>query len=224
MFCGRKKSGEWLGKYINMVAKKGYWDNISYIYDVFISLYLRQAYERGTQKVLAYIKGDDMVLDVATGSGSLTQRISQISSHVCAIDLSETMLRRAKEKANSSGLFCMDAESLGFKNDSFDKVICFNGLHVFENPLFALMEMKRVLKPEGSILTATFCYGDLRAWVFKLFLLYSGWLWLAGGIPPFLHQFSISYLLDLFKKAGLKVIFYETIYNFPPLLFIHAIY
>ncbi len=47
-----------------------------------------------------------------------------------------------------------DAESLPFADDSFDAVTCQTVLIHLENPLDALREMKRVLKPDGILICA----------------------------------------------------------------------
>lgn len=201
--------------------RKEYWDNFSFIYDIFISLYLSHIYNLLHKKILGNIKDFDLVLEVATGTGITVNRIG---GHIYAIDISNAMLRKAKSKCKSDNVkfINMDAEYLGFKSNTFDKIICLNGIHVFRDPILALQEMKRVLKTDGLIMTATFCYGDIRSMWFKLFLIFSGWLYMAGGMPPYLHQFDSVSLLNLFRKVDLEVLCLETIWHCPLLVYICA--
>jgi ubiquinone/menaquinone biosynthesis C-methylase UbiE len=48
-----------------------------------------------------------------------------------------------------------DAVELPFRDASFDAVCCFAALHLFADPLAALDEMRRVLRPGGRIAIMT---------------------------------------------------------------------
>ncbi len=198
-----------------------YWDEISSVYDLFIKLYFYPLYSFLKDEILSEIREEDTVLEIASGSGMFSKEISERCKAFFAIDISERMLLKLRSKSVS--VLNMDASFLGFKNSVFDKVICVNGLHVFEDPLLALKEAKRVLKKGGHFISATFCYGDIRAVCFKMFLLFSGWFFMAKGIPPFLHQFDIHSLLSVFEKAGLKVISKRLLWLSPPLFYVKAI-
>jgi SAM-dependent methyltransferase len=66
------------------------------------------------------------------------------------------MLNVAAEAARNAGLTnvetrVMYAENLELDKDSFDAVICRNALMLFPNPVKALAEMRRVVKPGGKV-------------------------------------------------------------------------
>ena len=70
------------------------------------------------------------------------------------IDISQGMIEKAKN--NSIGIPNVDfyqasADDLPFNNDYFDTVICSNSFHHYLQPIVALKEVKRVLKPNGKI-------------------------------------------------------------------------
>ncbi len=203
---------------------KEYWDTISSIYDLFSGLYLGCLYNELIDEILLRVRSQDTVLELAAGTGIVTHRLTEKCAHVFAVDISKKMLFKLKEKRleHIVKIANMDAESLGFKNNSFDKVICVNGLHVFRDPVLALKEIKRVLKKGGYVISATFCYGDVRAMGFKIFLLLSGWFWISGGIPPYLRQFDICSLLSIFQQAGFKVLSRKLLWQFPPFLYVEA--
>jgi len=109
-------------------------------------------------------KPGQKVLDVATGTGAVATGCAQAiapGGRVLAIDLSEAMLEKARQKAIHLGLtniefFNMDADRLDFEDDYFDHTICSFGLFFIPDMLKALQQWKRVVKPGGSVLFTSF--------------------------------------------------------------------
>jgi SAM-dependent methyltransferase len=71
------------------------------------------------------------------------------------------MLNVAAEAARKEGLTnvenrVMNAETLALDADSFDAVICRNALMLFANPVKALTEMRRVVKPGSKVAVIVF--------------------------------------------------------------------
>jgi SAM-dependent methyltransferase len=100
------------------------------------------------------------VLDVGTGTGIVAQAAAWKvgpGGRVVGIDLSEGMLAVARAKAARAGLGDqleyrhMDAETLDLESDSFDRVVSLFAMFHLPNPLAALREMYRVLKPGGRL-------------------------------------------------------------------------
>ena len=102
---------------------------------------------------LADIKSNDMILDIATGSGAVAREVAKISKNVVAIDLAIEMLRITDKIAKDEGLDIMlaemDGEHLGFKDNTFDLVLCQFGLMLFPDHESALRDIARVLKDNG---------------------------------------------------------------------------
>jgi len=92
------------------------------------------------------------VLEIGVGTGRNIKHYPAQFRFV-GIDLSEGMLQKAAANcAPNSRLLQMDAERLGFGDNSFDTVI---GTFVFcsiPHPETALQEIRRVLKPDGRLL------------------------------------------------------------------------
>ena len=108
---------------------------------------------------LANLRSGDRVLDVAAGTGDQTlmaaRRVGP-KGCVLATDISASMLNLAAGAAHAAGLTTietrvMDAENLDLDPDSFDAVICRMGLMLIRNPVNALIEMRRVVKPAGKV-------------------------------------------------------------------------
>ena len=105
----------------------------------------------------------DVVLDVACGPGNFSREFARAvgpDGLVVGIDASRTMLERGAEELRRSGpanlaLIRGDATALPFRDSSFDGACCFAALHLFAEPLAALDEMRRVLRPGGRIALMT---------------------------------------------------------------------
>ena len=110
---------------------------------------------------LANLRAGCRVLDVAAGTGEQTllaaRRVGP-TGYVLATDISASMLNLAAEAIRDAGLTnvetrVMDAANIELEADSFDAIICRQGLMLFPEPVKALVEMRRVVKP-GSRVTA----------------------------------------------------------------------
>jgi SAM-dependent methyltransferase len=104
-----------------------------------------------------YPKGS-IVLEVGCGIGAQTIILAQKSpeAHFTSIDISNESLETArtavKQRDLSNVKFCTaDVFKLPFEADSFDNIfVCFILEHL-RNPLEALKQLKKVLKPGGTI-------------------------------------------------------------------------
>jgi ubiquinone/menaquinone biosynthesis C-methylase UbiE len=98
------------------------------------------------------------VLDVACGSGIVARLAAQRvapSGKVVGIDLNEGMLAVARAHAPVNGYPIEwkqgDATALPFAADTFDVVLCQQGLQYLPDKPRALLEMHRVLVPGGTL-------------------------------------------------------------------------
>ena len=94
-------------------------------------------------------------LDLASGTGepaiSLASRVGE-HGHVTALDLSPGLLEIAAQRAQARGLKNFttqqaDAHRLPFPEDSFDLATSRFGVMFFRDPVLALGELRRVLRP-----------------------------------------------------------------------------
>ncbi len=99
-------------------------------------------------------KRDMVVLDVATGAGHTAAALAPLVKEIVAADLSAGMIEEARRLFRARGLdnakaVLSDVESLAFDSEMFDVVTCRIAPHHFLDPLQALREINRVLKPQG---------------------------------------------------------------------------
>ena len=130
----------------------------------------QQIYGAATEMMLdlAGVQEGSRVLDVAAGSGESTliaaRRIGP-TGYALAADVSASMLNAAAEAARTAGVTnieirVVNAENIELESDSFDAVICRIALMLFPNPVKALGEMHRVVKPGGKV--AVMVYSGLE--------------------------------------------------------------
>ncbi len=104
---------------------------------------------------------DPLILDIATGTGRLPIAMCQhitFVGHVIGLDLSRNMLKKASKKLRMHHfdedvtLIWDNAETLPFRDDTFDVVTCLEALEFMPNRLVVLGELCRVLRPSGTLL------------------------------------------------------------------------
>jgi len=125
----------------------------AWIYDSFFG----KIFEHGRYVAfnMMNVKPGETVLEVGVGTG-LSLPLYPKESHVTGIDISQEMLEKAEGKKEYYGLtnvnlHNMDASSMAFADNAFDKVIASHVITVVPNPLKTLNEIKRVCKKDGEI-------------------------------------------------------------------------
>jgi phosphatidylethanolamine/phosphatidyl-N-methylethanolamine N-methyltransferase len=98
----------------------------------------------------------DRVLEVGVGTGINTSLYPR-NCHVTGIDLSSSMLEKARDRVKREGLrnvrlIEMDAGNLTFADDAFDIVYAPYLVSVVPDPVKVVREMRRVCRPGGKII------------------------------------------------------------------------
>lgn len=99
----------------------------------------------------------ERVLEVGVGTGLALPRYRP-EKRVTGIDLSAEMLAHARRRAselrlsNVDGLLEMDAEAMAFCDGSFDIAVAMFVASVVPQPRRLLAEMRRVVRPGGTLL------------------------------------------------------------------------
>jgi arsenite methyltransferase len=97
-----------------------------------------------------------IALDVGCGTGSVTASLARAAGPdglALGVDISEPMLARAvrAEAGPQIGFLRADAQRLPLRDETVDAVICVAVLQLIPDPVAALAEMARVLRPGGRL-------------------------------------------------------------------------
>ena len=95
-------------------------------------------------------------LDVAAGTGAVAVPLAAAVAHVCALDLSEHMLRQLPDGAITR--VRGSAQSLPLRDACVDLVTCGFGIAFFPDLPAALRELRRVLRPDGRLALSWWMY------------------------------------------------------------------
>jgi ubiquinone/menaquinone biosynthesis C-methylase UbiE len=95
------------------------------------------------------------ILEVAPGPGFLAIELAKLGDYqVVGLDISKTFVELATENAKKAGVHIAfhlgNAAAMPFDRDSFDLIVCRAAFKNFSEPVRALTEMYRVLKPRGK--------------------------------------------------------------------------
>ena len=129
------------------------------------------------------------MLDVPVGTAVFTAaKYKQMTkADITCLDYSTDMLERAEQRLRDAGITNVktmqgNVGALPFENDTFDFVLCMNGLHVFPDKEKAYAEILRTLKPGGELLACFYIAGEQKVadWLAKTVMTRMGWF-----TPPF---------------------------------------
>jgi ubiquinone/menaquinone biosynthesis C-methylase UbiE len=149
------------------------------------------------------------VLDVATGTGAAAKAALAVVGPVGSVvggDVSPQMLALARHQLASVAVTLgqFDAHDLPFADCSFDAVVCQLGLMFFTDPMRALLEFRRVLRPGGWVAVSVNSTSD-RSLFLRVGTVIAEYV--PAKAEMFTRAFSIrtaDRLQQLFERAGFQ--------------------
>jgi phosphatidylethanolamine/phosphatidyl-N-methylethanolamine N-methyltransferase len=113
------------------------------------------------------IRRHDSVLEVGVGTG-LNLPLYPGTCRLTGIDLSQEMLDKAVERAQTVtmdvNLKMMDATSMDFGDNEFDRALATYTISAVPDPIAVLREMRRVVKPGGILVILNHFRSERRLW------------------------------------------------------------
>lgn len=136
------------------------WDKAAALYERYWQAQLRPAQDLLLE--MAALQPGEHVIEVASGTGLVTFRAAGAvgpAGSLLATDISAAMMETLAREARANGFANvparrMDAEALDVPAASFDAALCALGLMYVPDPVAALAQMLRALKPGGRVVCA----------------------------------------------------------------------
>lgn len=147
------------------------WDKASRLYEAGWREQLAPAHRKLLE--MTGLAPGETVVETACGTGLVTLPAGAAvapGGRVEATDLSDAMVEIVRERAEQAGLGSVvmasraGADELPFDDRSFDAALCALGLMYVPDPLRALAEMHRVLKPGGRAVAAVWGARERCGW------------------------------------------------------------
>jgi SAM-dependent methyltransferase len=95
------------------------------------------------------------ILDVGCGAGLAAQMFAKKGANVAGVDASSAFLDIARKRTPAADFRVAEMEALPFPDEAFDAVTGFNAFQYAAAPVNALREARRVTRPGGAIVIAT---------------------------------------------------------------------
>lgn len=140
-------------------SKIMFWNTISGIYDFVENTFNGKVNSDIAQYVANQVDGNDNVLECACGTGMFSVKIARRCKNLTATDFADKMLRQARKKCNDLSNVVVekaDITNLRYDDESFDKVVAANVIHLLDDPAAAMQELLRVCKKGGVVIIPTY--------------------------------------------------------------------
>lgn len=161
-------------------------------------------------------KGDQVILDVASGTGEPGLTIAKMltGGKVISTDISDGMLKVATDNATKKGITNFETKvcdvcELPFADNTFDAISCRFGFMFFPDMQLAANEMVRVLKPGGKIAVAVWNGPENNFWITACMSVINKNMQLPpppAGAPGMFRCAKDGLIVDLFRNAGLTTV------------------
>lgn len=195
------------------------WERLAPRYDAQSAGLIDSAYRRTIEKAIEACDSECLALEIGCGTGIVTLGLAPHCKAIWGYDLSRAMIMQAQSKLERSGLENVtfevgDGYHLHHEDASFDLVLIPNVLHFLQDPGAQLAEAHRLLKPGGTLITVTDCFGEEMGLVTRLKVGLQTLL-CGLGMIPYLHNWSRADVRALHEPKHWELIEDGDLYDDP---------
>lgn len=154
------------------------------------------------------------ILEFGCDAADYTPHLARRADLLRACDPSSAQIGANCQAHPSISFFVQDpGKSIAAEPKTFDAIWCSDALAQLIQPVFALHEFHRVLKPGGRLLITVPYHGFFK----NLLIALSGWDRHFSPDQPYLRFYTEQMLTDLIRKTGFREIQIETCRGEKPL-------
>jgi mannose-6-phosphate isomerase-like protein (cupin superfamily)/ubiquinone/menaquinone biosynthesis C-methylase UbiE len=209
-------AGKWRPT-VSANEQRDFWSQVAQSYDRVVDLQIGPGTRGRVRERLAQEGRLGNVAEFGCGTGYYTEILASHSAAVVATDLSPGMLDLARERIYAANVTFQteDVERTSFAAGSFDGVFMSLVLH-FTEPEKTLLEMRRILKPGGTLILSNLDPGALRGLDrlrCSVRIVYQGVTGYRRRPPRRLgaNVLTEARLRELLAKAGFEILACETL-------------
>ena len=178
-----------------------FWNTISGVYDLVENTFNGKVNRDIAQYVANQVDFSDNVLECACGTGMFSVKMAGRCKNLTATDFADKMLRQARKKCKDFSNLVFekaDITNLRYDDESFDKVVAANVIHLLDDPAVAMKELLRVCKKGGVVIIPTYIMktNKTSSAAAKFFNLLGA---------NFKQEFNFATYQDFFKSMGYDV-------------------
>jgi ubiquinone/menaquinone biosynthesis C-methylase UbiE len=140
---------------------KEFWEKTAARYDTSMVL-LGGPLQAMKQRVAHAVEGCDRVLELAAGTGLVTEAIAPVVNQVLATDYSAAMVAKLDHRVRAGKLTNVETATLDVyqlrDEAAFDAIVATNVLHLLPDVNAAIATMVRSIRPGGLLVVPTYCH------------------------------------------------------------------
>ena len=162
-------------------------------------------YETKLRVAQDYLRPDMELLEFGCGTGGTAIRHAPFVAHIRAIDFSERMLQKARQRAEEAAIENItferaDITTLAIPDQPYDMVLGLSILHLIEDPDAVIAKVYSMLAPGGYFVSSTACLGDTMGF-FKVLAPIGR----AVGLLPIVNVMSTEEVISKIKLPGFEI-------------------